>query len=54
MIKFKTIKNTVTDVDAADDNASHDKMNSTPHAPNSATVQDAENKMYVRQLIDGQ
>ena len=35
------IKNTVTDIDAEDKNASHDTMNTSPHAPNAATAPDA-------------
>ena len=37
----KKIKNTVTNVDAADNNASHNAMNTTPYAPNAATAPDA-------------
>ena len=40
---------TVTDFEAADDNASHDAMNIAPHAPNKATAPDAENKTSMRQ-----
>ena len=29
-------------------------MDTAPHAPNAATVPDAENEMFVRQLLDGQ
>ena len=41
MIK-QTNKQTVTDVGAADDNAYHNTMDTSPHAPNSATAPDAE------------
>ena len=54
MIKLKNIKNTVAYVDAAEYNASHDAINSTPHATNAATTPDAENNKSVRQLLDGQ
>ena len=50
----KTIKNTVTYVDAAYDNAYHYAMNTAPHAPNTVTSPDTENKTSVRQLLDGQ
>ena len=56
-INFKKI--TVTDTDAATDDASFSEINTAPHAPNAATNTDAasataENKMSVRQLLDGQ
>ena len=43
-----------TDFDIEYYNASHDAMDTAPHAPNAATVPDAENNMFVRQLLDGQ
>ena len=47
-------KKTVTGVDAADKNASHDTINTAPHSPNATTAPDAKNKTSVRQLLDGQ
>ena len=47
MIKLKN------DADAVVNNASHDAINTAPHAPNSANPADTENKTYVRQLLDG-
>ena len=53
IIKLLKIKNTVTDVDDVDDNASHDAMMTASHAPNAATFPYTENKTSVRQLLDG-
>ena len=48
IIKLKKIENTVTEVDAADENSSHDTMNTTSHAYNYATSPDVENNISVR------
>ena len=50
---------TVTDVNAATDDASPQAINTSPHASNSTTAPDAdtttaENSTSVRQLLDGQ
>ena len=52
--QWLNLKNTVTDVDAVDDNAYPNAMNTAPHAPNTSTSPDTENKMSVRKLLDGQ
>ena len=54
MIKLKKVKNKVTDVDTEEKNASNYLMNTGPHAPNTVTAPDIDNKMSVRQLLDGQ
>ena len=53
MIKLKKYKKVVADVEATDDNASHNAMDNANHAPNNATALDADNKTPVRQLLDG-
>ena len=50
---------TVTHADAVNNDASPDATNASPHSPNATTAPDAaativENKMSVRQLLDGQ
>ena len=52
MIKQKN-KKTVTDVDTVYVNVSHDEMNTIPHATNTATELDTENKTSVIQLLHG-
>ena len=47
-------KKTVTDVEAADDNASYNAMDTNTQAPNYATFLGMENKNSLRQLIDNQ
>ena len=54
MIKLNIYIKTVTDVESTDDNAYHGAMNPVSHAPNTATSPDIENKVSVRQLLDGQ
>ena len=54
MIKLKTFKKTVTYIEAANNNTSHNWTNNAPHAPNATTVPDAEIKTFMRQLLDGQ
>ena len=44
-IKLKMFKNKVTGVDAADENASHNTINTAPHGPNAATAPDLENNI---------
>ena len=53
MIKNKN-KKTVTDNDSVEGNDSNNVINKSPHAPNSSTASDTENKTSMRQLTDGQ